>query len=98
MGNTLLHLARDSDICCRYGGEELAVILPLTDLQKAEAIANRMREALAEKLPDGRVITVSIGIATCGENVQAYQTLVERADTALYLAKKRGKNRVVIAN
>jgi diguanylate cyclase (GGDEF)-like protein len=46
MGKTLLHLARDSDICCRYGGEELAVILPLTDSREAGAIAERMRAEL----------------------------------------------------
>lgn len=86
-------MARDSDICCRYGDEELAVILPLTDLQKAEVIANRMREVLAEKFPDGRVSAVSIGIATCGKKVQAYQTFLEHADTALYLAKKEEKTR-----
>jgi diguanylate cyclase (GGDEF)-like protein len=97
MGKTLLHLARDSDICCRYGGEELAVILPLTTAHEAEAIANRMRKKLAQRLPDGKTVTVSIGVAACGENTATYQTLVEKADAALYQVKKSGKNRVIVA-
>lgn len=97
MGKTLLHLARDSDICCRYGGEEFAVILPLTSVHEADAIANRMRKELAQDLPDGRKVTVSIGVAACGENTATYQQLVEQADAALYRGKKSGKNCVEVA-
>jgi len=96
MGRTLLHLARDSDICCRYGGEEFAVILPLTDTHEAGAIANRMRMELAEHLSDGRTVTVSIGVASCGKKTRTYQDLVEKADVALYQVKRSGKNRVVV--
>jgi len=99
MGRTLLHLARDSDICCRYGGEEFAVILPLTDIHEAGAIADRMRKELAEHLSDGRTVTVSIGVASCGEKIKTYQDLVEKADAALYKVKRSGKNRVeLVAN
>jgi len=97
MGKTLLHLARESDICCRYGGEEFAVILPLTDTHEASAIADRMRVELAECLPGGHIVTVSIGVASCGEKTRTYQDLVEKADTALYQVKRSGKNRVVVA-
>ncbi len=97
MGITLVHLARDSDICCRYGGEEFAVILPLTDTHEAGVIANRMRLDLTERVHDGRTVTVSIGVASCGKETTTYQSLVEKADAALYQAKRSGKNRVVVA-
>jgi diguanylate cyclase (GGDEF)-like protein len=97
MGKTFLHLARDSDICARYGGEEFAVILPLTDIDEAGEIADRMRIELAKhKLSDGRTVSVSIGVASCGEKTLIFQNLVEKADAALYRAKRNGKNRVVL--
>lgn len=97
VGKILLHLARDSDICCRYGGEEFAVILPLTSVDEADAIVNRMRKTLAQVLPDGKCVTVSIGVAACGGNTKTYQQLVENSDAALYRAKKKGKNCVEVA-
>jgi diguanylate cyclase (GGDEF)-like protein len=96
MGKTLMHVARDSDICCRYGGEEFAVILPLTDIKEAGEIANRIQNDLAELLPDGQIVTVSIGVASCGKNTGTYRDLVERADAGLYHVKRNGKNRVMV--
>jgi len=96
MGRTLQRVARDSDICCRYGGEEFAVILPLTDTHEAGAIAHRLNKQLAELLPDGRTVTVSIGVASCGKTTRTYRDLVEMADAALYVVKKSGKNRVEV--
>jgi diguanylate cyclase (GGDEF)-like protein len=96
MGRTLMRVARDSDICCRYGGEEFAVILPLTDVHKAGVIANRLKTELVERLPDGRIVTVSIGVTSCGKKTGTYQDLVEKADAALYQVKKSGKNRVLV--
>ena len=97
MGGTLMRVARDSDICCRYGGEEFAVILPLTDIQEAGKIANRMKKEMAERLPDGQSVTVSIGVASCGKKTRTYRDLVKKADAALYHAKQNGKNRVEVA-
>jgi two-component system cell cycle response regulator len=96
MGKTLLDLARDSDICCRYGGEEFAVILPLTPVDEAKATADRMRMELEQCMPDGRNVTVSIGVAVCGRNTETYQHLVRAADAALYQVKKSGKNHVAV--
>jgi diguanylate cyclase (GGDEF)-like protein len=96
MGRTLMQVARDSDICCRYGGEEFAVILPLTDVHEAGVIAKRLIAELAQHLPDGKTVTVSIGVASCGKETGTYQYLVEKADAALYEAKRSGKNRVVV--
>ncbi len=98
MGATLLQVARDSDICCRYGGEELAVILPLTDRHEAGDIAGRMKTALARCTPgDGSAVTVSIGVAAYGKAVHSARGLVQSADAALYRAKQDGKNRVVVS-
>jgi two-component system, cell cycle response regulator len=96
MGRTLLRVARDSDICCRYGGEEFAVILPLTNVRKAGVIAGRIRTEMAEHLTDGLMVTVSIGVASCGKKTRTYRDLVEKADAALYQVKKSGKNRVEV--
>lgn len=96
MGKELMRLARDSDVCCRYGGEEFAVILPLTGIREAELLAERMRIELAQTLPDGKVVTVSIGVADCGKNTRNLQDLVERADSALYQIKRSGKNQVMV--
>jgi two-component system cell cycle response regulator len=96
MGTTLMRVARDSDICCRYGGEEFAVILPLTDVHEAGVVANRLKMELVEHLPGGRTVTVSMGVASCGKETGTYRDLVEKADAALYQAKRSGKDRVVV--
>ena len=97
MGRSFMDIARDSDICSRYGGEEFAVILPMTDVREAGVIANRMRTELTKLLPCGGTLTVSIGVASSGRNTETSRDLVEEADAALYRAKRRGKNRVVVA-
>ena len=97
MGETLILAARASDICCRYGGEELAVILPSTDAHEAGVIANRLKLKLAEHLPNGRPVTVSVGVSVCGKTTGTHQDIVERADVALYKVKRNGKNHVLVA-
>jgi len=96
---TLEDETRDSDICCRFGGEEFAVILPFTnDPQEAFRIAERIR-AGAAKLPcSGPQITISAGVAFCDGATRTPRALVERADRALYRAKKSGKNMVVVSD
>lgn len=95
MAGSLLVEARDSDICCRYGGEEFALILPCTDIYEASIIAERIRARMVEQLPDGREVTVSIGVASYGDNdIRTSLDFVKDADTALYRAKRSGKNRV----
>jgi diguanylate cyclase (GGDEF)-like protein len=72
------------------------VILPLTDVPEAGVIANRLNREMTERLPGGRTVTVSIGVASCGKKIGTYRDLVEKADAALYQVKRSGKNRVVV--
>jgi diguanylate cyclase (GGDEF)-like protein len=87
---------RDSDVCFRYGGEEFAVILPLTNARGAAEIAERIRDGATGIRTAGRTLAVSAGVAVCGEDTTSAHALVERADRALYQAKRRGKNRVEV--
>jgi diguanylate cyclase (GGDEF)-like protein len=71
----------------------------LTDVLAACVIADRLRTELVEFLSEGRtIVTVSMGVASCGEKTRTSQELVRKADRALYQAKKNGKNRVVLAD
>jgi diguanylate cyclase (GGDEF)-like protein len=96
----LRDLSRDIDAPARYGGEELAVVLPQTDAEGAALLAERMREAV-ERLRVPRVsgrgslrVTASFGVASMPESASDGEQLVAAADAALYRAKRGGKNRV----
>lgn len=94
---------RQSDIVGRYGGEEFVVILPETDKESAVVLAQRLCEVVAHTpfpgYPGGSPVrcTVSIGVASYPEDALTASDLIAAADTALYRAKRFGKNRVVIA-
>jgi diguanylate cyclase (GGDEF)-like protein len=88
---------RDADICCRYGGEEFVVIMPSTDLREAGILAERLRSKVEKDMPGSRGVTISIGVASCDRDTHTSKSLVEKADAALYDAKKNGKNRVAIS-
>jgi len=88
---------RGVDLAARYGGEELAFLLPRTSLADAHAVAERIRSAIAKYDFGGMTITASLGVAGWTEaGVTDPERLVERADAALYRAKAAGKNRVEI--
>jgi diguanylate cyclase (GGDEF)-like protein len=100
VAGVLRAFSRDIDAPARYGGEELAVILPQTDAEGAWRLAERMREAV-EELRIPRVgergalrITASFGVAALPESAADKEGLVAAADAALYRAKRGGKNRV----
>jgi diguanylate cyclase (GGDEF)-like protein len=87
---------RSADIAARYGGEEFSILLPQTSTSEAETIAERVREHIeATKFPNRR-ITISIGIANCCLELNSTRELIVAADTALYEAKRKGRNRVQI--
>ncbi len=102
LAKILRETVRENDIVARYGGEEFAVILPQVEKEGALILAERIRENIEktyfeheEIQPQGKV-TVSIGGANLPDDADDYQTLVNRADMALYKAKNTGRNRVVI--
>lgn len=90
---------RSSDVAARYGGEEFIVALPKTDERGALLVAERIRQDFKRtkvKLNSEEVgTTVSIGVASYG-NGDDLDTLIKKADEALYEAKRSGKDRVVI--
>jgi len=100
ISSVLRDLSRDIDTPARYGGEELAVILPQTDAQGAAQLAERMREAVdGMRVPrvGGRGslhVTASFGAAAIPESAVDKASLIAAADAALYRAKRNGKNRV----
>jgi len=90
---------RSSDMAFRYGGEELAVLLPACPKPQAAEVAEKLRVAIRSHSPRsgrfGSPLTVSIGVATFPEDARAASALMERADAALYAAKAQGRDRVV---
>ena len=93
--------ARQVDYVCRYGGEEIIVILPETDLQAAQKYAIRINKAVSA-LPfdigndQSITITVSIGVSTYPQHADTDTFLISAADIALYDAKEKGRNQVCI--
>jgi diguanylate cyclase (GGDEF)-like protein len=93
---------RDVDLIGRYGGEEIVILLPETDLQTAVIVAERLREAVANnplQIADEIAIevTASFGVAQMDEHTLNLETLIARADQAMYIAKHKGRDRVAIS-
>ena len=87
---------RQQDIAGRWGGEEFLVLLPEADADKAGEIAEKLRRRIEEfSFADGLRCTVSIGLAEMRPH-DTQDSLIHRADTALYHAKRMGKNRVSV--
>ncbi len=101
LSSILCDTAREIDKLGRYGGEEFIAILPDTDIQAAETFAGRVRESVESQdfhTGAGEVLemTISAGVAAYPHpHVEEAKALVERADVALYAAKRHGRNRVV---
>ncbi|MBN2000756.1 GGDEF domain-containing protein, partial [candidate division KSB1 bacterium] len=95
---------RRADILCRFGGEEFVIILPEIDIKHAAMVAEKLRTAVShtgirgeENMPNKNV-TISIGVAAFPENGEDGIKLLEKADQALYQAKKNGRNRIETAS
>lgn len=101
MASIFMESIRSSDYAARYGGEEFMILLPETGMDEALQGAKRIRKQLAretfgddkKKIP----ITISMGVATYPEHGEDPETLVSKADAALYQAKKAGRDRVIRA-
>ncbi|MGV8856033.1 MAG: PleD family two-component system response regulator [Devosia sp.] len=91
---------RGVDLACRFGGEEFVVLMPDTDFRQAEAVAERVRQSIADRVFEVGVqrplsVTVSAGVTLNESMVDTPESLIKRADVALYRAKREGRNRVV---
>jgi diguanylate cyclase (GGDEF)-like protein len=108
-GNRLLqHVARTirselrgSDVLARYGGDEFIALLPETEASGAREMGERIRRAIEMSRLDVHgtdvISTVSIGIAAFPDDGGSLEMILEKADKAMYYAKERGRNRVVMA-
>ena len=90
---------RGIDLACRYGGEEFLVIMPDTAMARAYQVGERLRVAIAAdafpiKSGGGIHLTASVGLATLERPDDTPETVFRRADSALFAAKRRGRNRV----
>ena len=100
LAGVLRRFARESDVACRYGGEEFLVLLPECPFDAALPRAERLREEIAklelryDDQPLG-LVSVSLGVAAFPDHAKESEELLRRADEALYLAKQTGRNRVV---
>ena len=99
VAQTLKRNVRASDIVCRYGGEEMSIILTNTDydtaLLTAQKICNRV-SSRSFKLPNGKetTVTISLGVSTFPKDGISVEEIIEAADKQLYKAKESGRNRV----
>ena len=103
MARRIERVTRKSDIVARYGGEEFTVIMPQTGLDGGRAQAERIRRIISEQPYPGitgdRPVTVSIGLAVLDhDSMLDSEALIRAADSALYEAKRQGKNRVVVGS
>ena len=98
----LQHQVRETDLVCRYGGEEMLILLPECDLAQAGAIAETLRSKLAAlslsfEGGDLGSVTASLGVACYPHHGATGSETIKTADQCLYQAKQTGRNRVVLA-
>ena len=96
VGKALERVLRAGDLVCRWGGEEFLALLPDTSPEGARLAAERIRAGIAAIADLPTSVSVSIGVASCWQD-EPPAALVARADEALYLAKRNGRNRVEVA-
>ncbi len=99
VATVLKKTVRSSDIVCRYGGEEMAVILPGVNEKEARITAQKICDAVASKTfklanDMEKNVTISLGVATYPQNGKTPSTLIEYSDKGLYAAKENGRNQV----
>lgn len=96
VANKTLELLRECDIPGRYGGEEFGIILPSTDVDGAEQVAEKLRRNIAATVVDfeGQRIeyTISAGITELTDKITNHEELISQADAALYCSKSKGRN------
>jgi len=90
---------RKGDVCCRYGGEEFALLLPNTSTENAVEVAEKLRRTVESWVFPGvaRPLTLSAGVAGFPQHGNTRDEIIAAADSALYFAKQNGRNRVTSA-
>ena len=96
IGELINENVRKMDTAARYGGEELAIIVPESKPKEAVLLAQRIRKKISEIKFSGFSVTVSIGVCHSSLDIKSTNDIIDRADKALYEAKQSGKNRVVV--
>jgi diguanylate cyclase (GGDEF)-like protein len=98
LASMMLSVSRDGDLCFRYGGEEFGMLIMGKNADDAFKIAERLREKVADTAsPSGRPITISSGISAYQDEDQYPETIIERADAALYQSKSDGRNKTTVS-
>lgn len=102
LGRIIRAHVRESDIACRYGGEEFVILMPDASLDTAVERGEKLRQAAQELelLQDGQAlgsISISLGVAVFPQHADSTDKLIQAADAALYRAKRAGRNRVEIS-
>lgn len=104
LGKLLLQVIRESDIAARYGGDEILIIAPKTNINFAAVLAERLRQHVETHAlvltnttdkPQEIYITVSIGVASLTEEINDCQKLILKVDEVLFCAKQEGRNRII---
>ncbi|WP_167541914.1 GGDEF domain-containing protein [Herbaspirillum rhizosphaerae] len=98
-GELAARILRDTDIISRVGGEEFALALPVMNLHGAMIIAEKLRRGMAENKSDNLPpFTISVGVAVSEHGDKKMEDLLQRADSALQMAKSEGRNRISCLN
>lgn len=91
----LMKTLEDSDLVCRYGGEEFTVLMPNTTVDEAELKAEQCRLAIKALRFERLTVTASLGVSALCQDPESPQDLLDQADKCLYVAKRNGRDQVV---
>ncbi|MGD8749732.1 MAG: GGDEF domain-containing protein, partial [Balneolaceae bacterium] len=98
VGTAINNSVREMDLAARYGGEEIAIIIPRVNIEQTFNAAQRIRKTIEEIQFKDFFVTVSIGLSQTNRLIDTPDKLIHTADLALYKAKNKGKNQVIMSD
>lgn len=98
VGTAISDSVREMDLAVRYGGEEMVVLMPRVDIEQAYKAAQRIRQTIEQIQFKEFFVTVSIGLSQTSRHIDTPDKLIHAADEALYDAKNKGKNQVIMSH